>query len=38
MNVGPHDAAMTVTVVAFAPGDQPNDVLQFDTIRLLTYQ
>jgi hypothetical protein len=36
--VGPHDATMTVTVVAFAPGDTPNDVLQFDTIRLLTYQ
>ena len=29
---------MTVTVVAFVPGDTPNDVLQFDTIRLLTYQ
>jgi hypothetical protein len=36
--VGPHDETMTVTVVAFAPGDTPNDVLQFDTIRLLTYQ
>ena len=36
--VGPQDATMTVTVVAFAPGDTPNDVLQFDTIRLLTYQ
>ncbi len=36
--VGPHDATITVTVVAFAPGDTPNDVLQFDTIRLLTYQ
>ena len=36
--VGPHDETMTVTVVAFAPGDTPNDVLQFETIRLLTYQ
>ena len=36
--VGPHDETMTVTVVAFAPGDTPNDVLQFATIRLLTYQ
>ena len=36
--VGPQDETMTVTVVAFAPGDTPNDVLQFDTIRLLTYQ
>jgi tyrosinase len=36
--IGPHDETMTVTVVAFAPGDTPNDVLQFDTIRLLTYQ
>ena len=36
--VGPHDETMTVTVVAFAPGETPNDVLQFDTIRLLTYQ
>jgi len=36
--VGPQDETMTVTVVAFAPGDTPNDVLQFDTVRLLTYQ
>jgi tyrosinase len=36
--VGPQDETMTVTVVAFAPGDTPNDVLQFDAVRLLTYQ
>jgi len=36
--IGAQDETMTVTVVAFAPGDTPNDVLQFDTIRLLTYQ
>jgi hypothetical protein len=36
--IGPHDTTMTVTVVALAPGDTPNDVLQFDTVRLLTYQ
>ncbi len=36
--VGPQDETMTVTVVAFAPGDTPNDVLQFEAIRLLTYQ
>jgi hypothetical protein len=28
---------MTVTVVAETPGDRPNDVLAFDTVRLLTY-
>ena len=36
--VGPQDETMTVTVVALVPGDTPNDVLQFETIRLLTYQ
>jgi len=36
--VGPEDETMTVTVVAVVPGDTPNDVLRFDTIRLLTYQ
>jgi hypothetical protein len=36
--IGPHSKTMTVTVVAFAPGDTPNDVLQFDAVRLLTYQ
>ena len=36
--ITPHDKTMTVTVVAFAPGDTPNDVLQFDAVRLLTYQ
>jgi hypothetical protein len=36
--IAPEDETMTVTVVAVAPGDTPNDVLQFDTIRLLTYQ
>ena len=36
--VGPQDETMTITVVAFVPGQSPNDVLQFDTIRLLTYQ
>jgi tyrosinase len=36
--VGPQDETMTITVVAFVPGESPNDVLQFDTIRLLTYQ
>lgn len=36
--IGPQDETMTVTVVALVPGDTPNDVLQFDTIRLLTYQ
>jgi tyrosinase len=36
--IAPEDETMTVTVVAFVPGDSPNDVLQFDTIRLLTYQ
>jgi len=35
--VGPEDESMTVTVVAVVPGDEPNDVLRFDTIRLLTY-
>jgi len=32
------DETMTITVVAFVPGESPDDVLQFDTIRLLTYQ
>ena len=36
--IGPQDETMTVTVVAFVPGDSPNDVLQFDAVRLLTYQ
>jgi hypothetical protein len=36
--IAPHDRTMTVTVVALAPGDTPNDVLQFDAVRLLTYQ
>jgi hypothetical protein len=36
--IAPHDKTMTVTVVAAAPGDTPNDVLQFETVRLLTYQ
>ena len=29
---------MTVTVVACVPGDEPNDVLEFSTVRLLTYE
>lgn len=36
--IAPEDETMTVTVVAYAPGETPNDVLQFDTVRLLTYQ
>ncbi len=36
--VAPEDETMTVTVVAFVPGPDANDVLQFETIRLLTYQ
>ena len=36
--VAPDDETMTVTVVAVVPGDDPNDVLSFDTVRLLTYQ
>ena len=34
---GAHDP-ITVTVVAVALGDASNDVLQFDKVRLLTYQ
>lgn len=36
--VGPQDETMTVTVVACVPGDEPNDVLEFSTVRLLTYE
>ena len=36
--VAPEDETMTVTVVAFVPGAEAHDVLQFDTIRLLTYE
>jgi tyrosinase len=36
--VGPTDAALTVTVVPFVPGADKHDVLQFDRVRLLTYQ
>ena len=36
--VGPTDETMTVTVVAVVPGAEAQDVLRFDTIRLLTYQ
>jgi tyrosinase len=36
--VAPEDETMTVTVVAFVPGAEQHDVLQFDTIRLLTYE
>jgi len=38
--IGPmlEDETMTITVVAFVPGESPDDVLQFDTIRLLTHQ
>jgi tyrosinase len=36
--VAPEAQTMTVTVVAVVPGDSPNDVLSFDTVRLLTYQ
>jgi hypothetical protein len=36
--VAPEDETMTVTVVAVVPGADRHDVLQFDTIRLLTYE
>jgi len=36
--VAPEDETMTVTVVAGVPGASKHDVLQFDTVRLLTYQ
>lgn len=36
--ISPQDETMTVTVVAYVPGDEPNDVLQFGTVRLLTYE
>lgn len=32
------DAHITVTVVAETPGDESNDVLSFDTVRLVTYE
>jgi tyrosinase len=35
--VGPDDDTITVTVVAFVPGADAHDVLQFETVRLLTY-
>jgi hypothetical protein len=36
--VAPTDEKLTVTVVAFVPGADKHDVLQFDRVRLLTYQ
>jgi hypothetical protein len=36
--VAPGDETITVTVVAFVPGADRHDVLQFDAVRLLTYQ
>ncbi|MEA2195368.1 MAG: hypothetical protein QOG42_1802 [Solirubrobacteraceae bacterium] len=36
--VTPSDETITVTVVAFVPGADQHDVLQFDAVRLLTYQ
>lgn len=36
--VAPGDTTITVTVVAFVPGAAKHDVLQFGTVRLLTYQ
>ena len=36
--VGADDEQLTVTVVAVVPGADKHDVLQFETLRLLTYQ
>jgi tyrosinase len=36
--IAPTDEELTVTVVAFVPGADEHDVLQFDRVRLLTYQ
>lgn len=36
--VDPSDETLTVTAVAVVPGDGANDVLSFDTVRLLTYE
>jgi len=36
--VGADDEQLTVTVVAVVPGADKHDVLQFETVRLLTYQ
>lgn len=36
--VGADDEKLTVTVVAVVPGAARHDVLQFDTLRLLSYQ
>jgi len=36
--VGADDEQLTVTVVAVVPGADKHDVLQFETLRLMTYQ
>jgi len=36
--VRPEDETMTVTTVAFVPGDASNAVLLFDAVRLVTYE
>jgi tyrosinase len=36
--IAPDDETITVTVVAFVPGATRHNVLQFDRVRLLTYQ